>query len=197
MRNRHLTALATVVVSAVLGAGMVLLAPAAHAAGPVYPPTTPSISLSSTTVDPGTAVTVTGDGFEALSAVTMTWTGSGARGMAASALPFGTRGLTADAAGSVSSSVTFNVAGTHTITLTGVDPAGAPVSLSATLQVTAAAAAGGELSHTGFPLLQYLLAALALVLVGVVIVYFVRRHRAASVTPAPTQPAQPLEPSNR
>jgi hypothetical protein len=197
MRNRHLTALATVVVSAVLGAGMVLLAPAAHAAGPTYPPTTPSISLSATTVDPGTAVTVTGTGFEALSAVTMTWTGSGARGMAASALPFGTRGLSADASGTVTSSVTFNVAGTHTITLTGVDPAGAPVSLSATLEVTAAASGSGELSHTGFPVLQYLLAALLLVLVGLVIVYLVRRHRAASLAAAATQPTQPLEPSNR
>jgi LPXTG-motif cell wall-anchored protein len=194
MRNRHLTALATAVASAVLGAGMVLLAPAAQAA-PVYPPAAPAISVSSTVVDPGTAVSVTGTGFQALSGVTVTWTGPGARGMASAALPFGTRAVTADASGSATTSITFNVAGMHTITMSGVDAAGAPVSLSATVQVTGAPAAAGELSHTGSPLVQYLLAALGLVLVGLAIVYFVRRHRAASVAsaaaPVVTKPLEP------
>jgi LPXTG-motif cell wall-anchored protein len=195
MRNRRLTAMATAVATVVLGAGAVLLAPSAQAA-PVYPPGAPAIALSATTVDPGTAVTVTGTGLQPLSAVTVTWAGPGARGMAATALPFGTRALTADASGTVTTSLTFNVGGMHTITLTGVDPAGAPVSLSATLQVTAAPAAAGELSHTGFPLLQYLLAALGLLLLGVAIVALVRRRRAASVAPAAAQPTQPLEPAN-
>ena len=195
MRNRHLTAKATSVAAAVLGAGAVLLAPAAQAA-PVYPPGAPAISVSATSVDPGTAVTVTGTGLQPLSAASVSWTGPGARGMAATALPFGVRALTADASGAVTTSITFSVGGTHTITLTGVDPSGAPVSLSATVQVGAAPAAAGELSHTGFPLLQYLLAALGLVLVGVAIVYLVRRRRAASVAPAAAPQTQPLEPAN-
>jgi hypothetical protein len=193
MRNRHLTALSAAVVTAVLGAGMVLLAPAAQA-GPTYPPSAPSISLSSTVVDPGQGVTVTGTGFEALSAVAVSWTGPGARGMSV-ALPFGTRALTANASGAATTTITFTLAGTHTITMTGVDPSGAPVSLTATVQVTAAAS--GELSHTGFPLVQYVLAALALLVVGVLIVAFVRRHRAGSTAvAADAQPAKPLEPSN-
>jgi hypothetical protein len=191
MRIRHLTALSTAVATAVLGAGMVLLAPAAQAA-PVYPPAAPAISVSATLLNPGDSVTVTGTGFQAMSAVTLTWTGPGARGMSAS-FPFGTRPLTADATGTTTSSITFSVAGMHTITLTGLDQSGAPVSLSATVQVTAAAA--GELSHTGFPLLQYVLAALALLLLGVLIVALVRRHRAAASAPVTPQQTQPLEPS--
>jgi hypothetical protein len=192
MRNRRLTALSTAVATAVLGAGMVLLAPAAHAAqaGPTYPPAAPAISVSSTVVDPGQSVTVTGTGFQSLSAVTATWTGPGARGLAAQSLPFGVRALTADAAGSVTTSITFSVAGAHVITLSGVDSAGAPVSLSTTVQVQGAAAAG-ELSHTGFPLLQYLLVALGLLVVGTTIVYLVRRHRAGSVAHAAAGAAQP------
>jgi hypothetical protein len=198
MRNRHLAALATTVAAAVLGAGMVLLAPAAQAAGPVYPPAAPAISLSATVIDPGQSVTVTGTGFEALSAVTASWTGPGARGMVA-VLPFGTRALAADAAGSVTTSITFSVAGNHVITLTGVDPTGAPISLTASVMVAGAPASTGELSHTGFPLVDYLLAAFALLLVGAVIVLMVRRHRhagapaAATTTPPATQP---LEPAN-
>jgi len=197
MPNRRLTALSTAVAAAVLGAGAVLLAPAAQAAqaGPTYPPSAPAISVSATVVDPGQSVTVTGTGFQALSAVAASWTGPGARGMAAQSLPFGTRALTADAAGGVSTNITFNVAGAHVITLSGVDSAGAPVSLSATVQVQAVAGAG-ELSHTGFPLLQYLLAGLALLVVGIAIVYLVRRHRAGSPAQVAAQPqSQPLEPS--
>lgn len=197
MRNRHLAALATTVASAVLGAGMVLLAPAAQAAGPVYPPAAPAISLSATVIDPGQSVTVTGTGFEALSGVTASWTGPGARGMVA-LLPFGTRALTADASGAVTTSITFSVAGTHVITLTGVDPTGAPVSLSASVMVAGAPASTAELSHTGFPLVEYLLAAFALLLVGAGIVVMVRRHRAASTQAATATPPapQPLEPAN-
>lgn len=197
MRNRHLTALATVVASAVLGAGMVLMGPAAQAAPPVYPPAAPAISLSSTVIDPGQSVTVTGSGFQALSTVTLGWTGPGARGMAHAALPFGTRGLSADSLGGVSSTLTFSVAGQHVITLTGVDSAGAPVSLTASVMVQAAAAP--ELSHTGFPLTEYLLAALGLLVMGGSIVFLVRRrHTAHLAAPATTVTApQPLEPSAR
>ena len=198
MRNRHLAALATAVASVALGAGMVLLGPAAQAAGPTYPPAAPSISLSATVVSSGQSVTVTGTGFQPLSSVTASWTGPGARGLVA-VLPFGSRALTADASGTVTTSITFSVAGNHVITLTGVDPSGAPLSLSASLTVQGAPATSGELSHTGFPLVEYLLIAFALLLVGAAIVALVRRRRAAVVpaaaaTQPPPQP-QPLEPS--
>jgi hypothetical protein len=180
MRIRHLTALAATAV----GAGLMLLGPAAQAAG--YPPATASISVSATVLDAGQAVTVTGLGFQPLSAVTASWTGPGARGMVATVMPFGARALSADPSGSVVTNITFTASGQHVITLTGVDAAGAPVSLSASVTVRAAAPA--ELSHTGFPVLPYLLAALALLVLGVLIVMAVRRRRAgtaAAETAAP------------
>ncbi len=187
MRIRHLTALAATAV----GAGLLFLGPAAQAA-PVYPPATPAISVSATVVDTGQTVTVTGQGFESLSAVTCSWTGPGARGLAATALPFGARALSADAAGSVTTAITFTAAGQHVISLTGVDAAGAPVSLSATVTVQAAAPAGSQLSHTGFPVMEYLLAALGLLVVGILIVMVVRRRRAVAAAAAPVQP-EPLQ----
>jgi hypothetical protein len=193
MRNRRFTALAALAV----GAGMVLLGPAAQAT-PTYPPSTPSISVSATVVNPGTAVTVTGQGFQPVSAVTISWTGPGARGMAAAALPFGTRGLTADTSGTVTTSITFTAAGQHVISLTGTDTAGAPVTLSATVSVVAVAAGGGgtQLSHTGFPVLPAMLAALGLLVLGTLIVLVVRRRRAAAAAvAAPAAAQRPLQPT--
>src|SRR5438105_4387133 len=188
MRIRRLTAIAALAA----GAGMVLLGPAAQAA-PTYPPSTPSISVSSTVLDAGSSVTVNGDGFQPLSGVALTWTGPGARGLAASSVPFGTRGLTADVAGAVTTSLTFTAVGQHVITLSGVDAAGAPVSLTATVTVRSGAAAAGQLPHTGFPVMSLLLAALGLLVVGTLIVLVVRRRRAAvAAVPAPAVAEQPL-----
>ena len=190
MRIRHLTALAALAV----GAGLMFVGPAAQAA---YPPASPTLSVSATVVDAGQTVTVDGLGFQPLSAITLSWTGPGARGAAAMALPFGSKALTTDATGAVTTTITFTASGDHVITMTGVDTAGAPVSLSATVTVRAAAPAGTELSHTGFPVLPYLLAALGLLVLGILIVMVVRRRRAGSaVAPAAPAAPQPLQSSS-
>jgi LPXTG-motif cell wall-anchored protein len=169
MRLRTLTV-------ALVGAGALVAGPVAAAqAAPTYPPSAPTITLSADVVAPGQSVVVTGTGFQAVSDVTLSWTGPGARG-AVARLPLGSRGLTATATGSVSSSLVFQAVGQHTVSLLGVDPSGAPLTLSASLVVQAA---GVPLAHTGGSSVEPSLAAgLALLLLGTTVVLVVRRRRA-------------------
>jgi len=186
MRVRRLAGL---VVALGIGAAVASSAPAASAA-PVYPPVTPAITVSADVVDPGTSVTVTGTGFQALSSVTVSWTGPGARG-AAGLLPFGSRGVSADSAGTAATAIVFTAVGMHTITMAGLDQAGAPVTLSADVQVRSAAGAV-DLPRTGFPVLKVVGLGLLLVMVGLLVVLAVRRRRAAAARPAPVaSPQQP------
>jgi hypothetical protein len=190
MRIRHLAAF-------VVGAGLVLTGPAALAA-PVYPPAAPTITLSADVVSAGQSITVTGDGFAPLSAVIESWTGAGSLGLAVSPLSFGARGLSADAVGAVTTTITFTTAGTHVVTLAGKSPAGAPLSLSATVTVravAAGAAAGSDLPRTGFPLAELLLGAMGLVLLGGLVVAVVRQRRRTAAT-APLAADKPLQPAH-
>lgn len=179
-------------VAAAAGLGLLLLGPSAMAAAPTYPAQAPTLTLSATSILSGDTVTITGTGFQPGSAATVTWTGSGALGsagrvpgMAAGTLQMGTRGLTADATGTISTGVRLTSAGDHTITLAGTAADGSPVSLSATVAVNAAAV-GDPLPHTGAPLLTYTAVGLALVLLGGLVVLAVRKRRrdaAAAVAP--------------
>ena len=159
-----------------VGAGAVLAGPVAAAqAAPTYPPSAPTITLSADVVAPGQSVTVTGTGFKPVSGVTLTWTGPGARG-AAARLPLESRGLTANTVGTVQGAVTFQAVGQHTVSLLGVDAGGAPLTLSASLVVQAA---GGPLAHTGGSSVQPAVEiGLALLVLGLLVVLAVRRHRA-------------------
>ena len=175
MRLRTLTV-------ALVGAGALVAGPVAAAqAAPNYPPAAPTITLSADVVAPGQSVVVTGTGFQAVSGVTLDWTGPGARG-AAALLPFGTRGLTADTSGTVTSSLVFQAVGQHTVSLLGVDPSGAPLTLSASLLVQAA---GVPLAHTGGSSVGPSVATgFALLLLGTAVVLFVRRRGSQrSLTP--------------
>lgn len=180
-------------VAAAAGLGLLLLGPSAMAAAPTYPAQAPTLTLSATSILSGDTVTIAGSGFLPGSAATVTWTGSGALGaagrvpgMAAGTLQMGTRGLAADATGTISTGVRLTSPGDHTITLAGTAADGSPVSLSATVTVNAAAA-GDPLPHTGAPLLTYTAVGLALVLLGGLVVLAVRKRRrdtASAVAPA-------------
>jgi hypothetical protein len=185
MQVRRLAALA--LAGLLSGAGSVAVASAAQAAPAGYPPAAPAITLSANVVAPGSSVTVTGTGFAPVTSVALTWTGPGSSGSARAVAPFGTRGLTADATGTVSSSIVFMTAGTQTVSLNGTAADGSPVSLSATVDVRAAGVTGpGSSSSGGLPVLEYAGALLLVVLLGLLALWVVRHRRS---TPAPAAPA--------
>lgn len=161
-----------VLTGAVLGlAGSALLAlPAAAAIPDPYgpDPTPGSLSTSSTTVEAGEAVTVFGRGFQPGSTVTLTVTLAAAgfgrfetdsapapmgsvlaagttRAAAASVQRFAAaQTVTADAAGSFTTSVVLNQVGRNVITATGIDAAGNPRTLSTSVLVVAAGSGDGS-----------------------------------------------------
>lgn len=187
-------------VAAVAGTGLLLLGPSALAASPAYPPGAPQLSVSATSIVAGGSVTVTGTGFLPGSGASVTWTGSGALGaggrvpgMVVGGFRMGTRALTADGSGVISTSVRLVSVGDHTITLAGTAADGTPVSLSASVAVTAAGA-GAPLPHTGAPLLMYTAVGLALVLLGGLVLAAVRKRRrdAAAVAPVHAPVEQPV-----
>jgi LPXTG-motif cell wall-anchored protein len=174
-------------VSAVAGVGLLLLGPSAMAAQPTYPSQAPELTLSATSIVSGDAVTVTGTGFLVGSDATVTWSGAGALGsagrvpgMVSGGFRMGTRALTADTSGVVSTSVRLLSAGDHTITLAGTAADGSAALLSATVTVNAAL-----LPHTGAPLLTYLGVGIALVLVGALVVLAVRNRRRSAAASFP------------
>jgi len=186
-------------VAVLAGAGMSLLGPSAFAASPLsaYPPTAPTLTVSANSVAIGGSVSLTGTGFLALSTASVTWTGAGAQGVGGKAfgaagvgLRMGAKSMSADASGVVNASVRLMSVGDHTITMAGTAANGSAVSLSTVVTVDAAAAApSGNLPHTGAPLLEYIVAALMLVLLGGLVVAVVRNRR-GSGTPV-TIPAAP------
>src|SRR4051794_15139401 len=191
MRVRSLVG-AGLVVGGIVGSLMAGPALTASAA-PTYPPSAPGITLSADVVAPGQGVQVTGTGFMAVSDVTATWTGPGARG-AAARLPFGTRALVADAGGVARTSVTFQAVGQHTVSLLGTAADGSPLTLSASL-VVQAAGAGVPLAHTGTSVTTYVGLGLALLLVGALVVALVRRRRATAAPASPEEPKVPVSTS--
>jgi hypothetical protein len=163
------------------------------ASAATYPPAATTISVSTTSPVAGQDVTVTGSGFKSLTPATLTTSGPGAMGSgrtlvyAASAFPMSVKSLTTDAVGSVSTAVHFTAAGTHTVTISGIAPDGTPASVSTTLDVLAAAAAGSApLAHTGAPMLQYVLLGAALLALGGLLVATVRSRRRRSSSTAPS-----------
>ena len=97
-----------------------------------YNITDPDASVSVGNIAPGGTVTFTAEGFAPGTDVTVSVSNNGAA----------TRVLEADSAGVVSTQFQFANAGRFTITATGVDAAGGPVSVNSTVTVTVAAVSG-------------------------------------------------------
>lgn len=165
-----------VLTGAVLGlAGSALLALPAAAVAPAAPygpdPTPGNLGTSSTTVEPGEAVTISGGGFQPGSTVTITVTVTAAgfgrfetdsgpapmgsllaagttRTVAPSVQRFAAQTVPVNADGSFTASVVLTQAGTNVITATGIDPAGNTRTLT-TIVFVAAAGGGGDGSGDG------------------------------------------------
>jgi hypothetical protein len=156
---------------------------AAPAAAQQYPPTQKSITASDTTPCPGGATTITGQGFEAGTAVTLTLDGSTSLG-----------NPTAGADGAFSIGVTIpssTATGSHTVTATGTGADTA--SVTATLNVvsceettTTTIVPGVSLPRTGssstMPLVRAGLALTALG--GVLLAIAAKRRRRAAIAPS-------------
>jgi LPXTG-motif cell wall-anchored protein len=190
-------------VAAVAGLGLMLLGPSALAAQPSYPAQAPQLTVSATSIASGDSVTVTGTGFLAGSDATVTWSGLGALGGAARAFGtgaggfhMGTKALTADSTGTVTTGVQLTSVGDHTITMAGTAADGTPVSLSTTVTVNAVAPAGAPLPHTGAPLLTYTAVGLALLLLGGLVVLAVRKRRRDAGSAAPAAAAPEHQPAH-
>ena len=130
----------------------------ASAAAPTYPPNNVSISISSSLVRAGASVTVSGSGFQANSAVSVTTSG-GAQGFTSQPLGFHRAApdvdrlaaaiVRAGPGGSFSTTVSFGSPGRYTITASGTSAAGTPASASASVQVLPAEAGGIGGAGTG------------------------------------------------
>ncbi|MGH8925130.1 MAG: hypothetical protein ACRDWA_10910 [Acidimicrobiia bacterium] len=118
-----------------------------------YQPADGPVELSTTNLDPGDEVEVSGSGFAPGSEVVLTIESE----------PVMLATVTANSGGSFSSIVTVpsNVAaGQHTISATGIDPSGAPRVLAAQVSV------GGSLPFTGLPLDWVVVGAVVLLTLG-------------------------------
>jgi LPXTG-motif cell wall-anchored protein len=147
---------------------------------PPPPPTSTStttstvpVKASSTTVTAGGQITLSGNGWKAGSTVTLT--------LNSTPVALGT--ATVDASGAFTKTVTIpadTAAGTHTITVSGTDPAGAPRTVSVTITVSAAATtaapAASTLPRTGSSSMPITLAGLALLVLGALLVLQGRRR---------------------
>ena len=106
-----------------------------------YPGQDPAAVVSSGTVAPGGSVSFTASGFAPGSSVTLSVSGPGTSTSSS---------VSADGAGTVAQVVTLGSAvGTYTITATGTDGDGNPVSVSSTVLVSADAASGGSGTSAG------------------------------------------------
>jgi LPXTG-motif cell wall-anchored protein len=148
---------------------------------PSYPPEVGGLTVSATTTVAGSTITLSGGGFAAGCAATITVQVAGL----GEVLTFTEA---ADAAGLVSTSVQLTEAGTNTITMACLDPDGAARALSATVQVTAPPSAappssappggsGGGLPNTGASILSPLILGGVLVLGGAAAIVAARRRR--------------------
>ena len=131
------------------------------------------VKVSSSTVTAGGQITISGNGWKAGSTVTLT--------LNSTPVALGT--ATVDASGAFTKTVTIpadTTAGTHTITVSGTDPAGAPRTVSVTITVSAAATtaapAASTLPRTGSSSMPITLAGLALLVLGALLVLQGRRR---------------------
>ena len=137
------------------------------------------LRLSQSSASAGERVTLSGAGYGAASAVTLTLNST----------PMSLGQATTDSSGAFSRTVTIPAAaevGSHTITAAGVDPAGVGYVLSAAFEVTAGAAApaSGTLPRTGAGTFAMVMVALLLVAAGAALVVAARRRRStAPITP--------------
>lgn len=195
-------------------------AAAVSAAPGDYPPDGDvSISLSASVITVGGSVTVTGSGFRPGSTVevgsTRTAQGFAPAGVSGFAAPLAAPlaaprserlaavAVTAGAAGTFSTSLTFSEVGTFVVTASGTSATGAAASASATLQVVAAggiggggdtgggsgsgsgggaSGVGGSLPNTGASLVLPLTVGGLLLLTGVGLVVAARRRRHGGVS---------------
>ncbi len=147
-------------------------------AAPAYPPVAPTITLSSTVVAPGGAVTVRGTGFTPGESVSVD--------IHSDAVHLAT--VTADADGVATADVTIpsGFSGHHTITMTGLS-SGLVLSIGIDIQSGAAggsatgSSSGGGLAFTGFDLPVVTGAAAGLLILGGLFVMVGRRRRSSSV----------------
>lgn len=160
--------------------GAAIALTAAPAAAQQYPPETKTIAASDTTPCPGGATTITGEGFEPSSTVTLTLDDT---------IELGTP--TADDEGKISLDVTIpetTATGQHTVKATG---AGIDAAITASLNVvscdavppTTAPAGGGDLPRTGSDSTMTMVrVGLALAAVGgVLLAVAAKRRRRAAV----------------
>lgn len=144
--------------------------------------TTVPAKASSSSVTAGGQITLSGNGWKAGSTVTLT--------LHSDPVSLGT--ATVDASGAFTKTVTIpadTTAGTHTISISGTDPAGAPRTVSLTITVSAATTAAStapstaastaptnQLPRTGSSSMPMTLAGLALLAVGGLLVLQGRRR---------------------
>ncbi len=155
----------SVLLALLVGALFVGIAPASAA---TYPGTGGTVTVSSSTVSSGGAVTVRGCGFQPGSTVTSTVTNNGQ----VSNGPSGTAGND----GCVTLNLTLTATGGNLILLSGTGADGGALTVSTTVTVTAPASAGGGLPRTGGDLTA-LWAGIALLLAGGALVAVTRTRR--------------------
>lgn len=139
----------------------------AHAA---YPPAAPTVGVSDSTVQPGQTITVTGDRWEAGTAVALSFHSA--------PVPLGTATVRPD--GTFSARVTIPsdaTAGTHEIIASGTASNGRPRSVSTTVTVLGdVVTAPGSTAFTGAHLQVWMVAALILFVIGMGLVVAARRR---------------------
>jgi LPXTG-motif cell wall-anchored protein len=154
--------------------GLLLTAGPAFAA---YPPNAPSIGTSSSSVQNAGSTTVMGTGWQAGTTVALT--------IASTPQSIGTASVRSD--GTFSQDVTIPCLndGTHTISGSGTDAAGAANTASTTITVTGTcgdpAGGGGTLPHTGSNAAGVVTLASGLILLGAVLVIAINRRRSVDV----------------
>ncbi len=140
------------------------------ALGVDYPATTGTLNTSLTSVAPGDSVTVSGDGFLPGTPVQIT----------IESTPTLLARVNADARGAIRATVTIPSGlepGTHTLTATGANPSGGTLVLSRTITVTGGGGSGLPLTGTNTALLVGL--ALAVLVVGWLLIVLTQRHHAS------------------
>jgi hypothetical protein len=135
-----------------------------------YPVTGGDLSVSNDAVAPGDTVTVTGDGFAPGADVVIT--------VHSTAIDLAT--VSADGSGAIGTTVTIPsglAAGSHTLTATGPDPAGGSHVLSQSITVSDS---GPSLAFTGGSVIGLGSVAVAVLVVGGLLVMVTRRRRLAT-----------------
>ncbi len=203
--------------------GLVAATAAAAAPTPVpslppaaYPPVDQTLTLDPSAPSVGEDTVVTAHGFKPTSAATVTTSAGGILGtgrapgsVAMAGDAFRVYPATADSLGDVTATVRFDQPGAHTVTVSGVTPAGLTRSISTTVDITAAAApvtGGGPTARTvpgaadedSSNLLEYVVAGAGVLVIGGLgfLVLRSRSKRKATgpmrTSMPPTGPAHPV-----